>query len=403
MLAAIVFASLAAQARADVWSLTTADFQISNVTLRSIDEHGLSVVSASTQQSQSVAIERFLELSRAAGVRPAAAPPIASSFILRLRNGDLLAGDPVKLDGDAIVWREQTLGNLSVPLAQAVGFARSAVDAAAAVGGADDSARLANGDAVHGVISEMTASTLSIQPAAGGDATAIPLASVRGVIFAAVSSANASPAATTPSLRIHLTDGSILSVAALRGDEWTMHLTLDPATFSGSPSSDVAATSITAIEQVNGPVIWLSQRKPDENIQTPYLDAEFPAKFDRTVLGGPIRAGDRVYAHGIGVHAYSRLSWTIEPGDDRFRTQYAVDDDAPLAAVGVRIKLDGQVVHAVDGLKAGTIAPVVEIELHGKHTLTLEVVDNDNAGVQARLNWIEPAFERAQTSTTQGK
>ena len=36
--------------------------------------------------------------------------------------------------------------------------------------------------------------------------------------------------------------------------------------------SSVPLTSVVSIEQVNGPVIWLSSLPPSENVQTPYLE-----------------------------------------------------------------------------------------------------------------------------------
>jgi hypothetical protein len=376
--------------RADEWTLGTSDFRNDTVLLHGLDEHGAAVTTIPSQNAHTVGLDQFVEISRVIPITQR-----ASLFILRLRDGDLLAGEPVSLQADSVVWREDVVGNMTVPLSDAISFYRPDLAQARVPRAApDDSVRLANGDTVHGVLSELGGMAVSIQPAAGGDATSIPFGSVNSVQFAslgesATTSRSAGVAPVQAAFRIHLIDDSILTAASVRGDDWTMHLT-----FNQGPARDVPLSAIESIEQINGPVIWLSSIPPEENVQTPFLESGFPARFDRSVLGGPIQFGDRVYTHGIGVHAYSRLSWPIDPAYTHFRSQYAVDGDEPYADLTVQIRLDGQIVQARKGLRAGEITSVVELDLKGKHTLTLEAIDEQNEGVQARLNWIEPAFVR---------
>ena len=92
--------------------------------------------------------------------------------------------------------------------------------------------------------------------------------------------------------------------------------------------------------------------------------------------------------------------WPIGPRDQTFRTQFAIDGDAPYADVNVRIKLDGQVVHETRDLRAGILSPVIWLDVSGAHTLTLEV-EALNDQVQARLNWIEPALLRFKAPDAQ--
>src|SRR5207253_1520118 len=93
---------------------------------------------------------------------------------------------------------------------------------------------------------------------------------------------------------------------------------------NGGSGSGVPISSVTRIEQVNGPVIWLSSLAPLENVQMPYIGIDaHPARMDRTVEGEPIRIGSRTFARGIGVHAYSKLVFAIDAAAREFRTQYA--------------------------------------------------------------------------------
>jgi hypothetical protein len=378
--------------RADAWTVTTADFQNETVILHGLDEHGAAVTTVASQNAHTVPLDQFLELSRVVPLRQRPA-----RFVLQLRDGDLLDGEPVSLPGDSIVWREDVLGDCTLPLRDCISCSRFGLaQARRPAPASEDAVKLANGDAVNGVLSDLSASSVSIQPAAGGDATSIPLASVNAVEFASLGGGSSTTrTASQPEFRVHLMDDSILTATSIHGDDWAMRLT-----FAGNSPRNIPVSSIQSVEQINGPVAWLSSLTPTQNIQTPFLEAQYPARFDRTVLGAPIRFGDRTYTHGIGVHAYSQISWAIDPADGHFRTQYAVDGDSPYADLNVRIKLDGEVVHWRKGLRAGELSPVIDLDLKGKHVLTLEVEDEQNEGVQARLNWIEPAFLRGNLTTT---
>jgi hypothetical protein len=155
----------------------------------------------------------------------------------------------------------------------------------------------------------------------------------------------------------------------------------------------VPLAGVVSIEQVNGPVVWLSSKPPVENVQTPFLDRPAPARMNRTVLGELIRFGGRTYERGIGVHAYSRLAWEFDAARYKaFRAQYALDGQLPYANVTVRIKLDERVAHEVKDFRAGAISPLVVLDTRGAKRITLEVDWGDTYDVQDRFNWIEPAL-----------
>src|SRR5207237_982896 len=66
-----------------------------------------------------VPMEQFVELSRPGGGATGAIPatmPSAARFELQLTSGDRIAGDPVGVKGDAVVWKNATVGELAIPL-----------------------------------------------------------------------------------------------------------------------------------------------------------------------------------------------------------------------------------------------------------------------------------------------
>jgi hypothetical protein len=256
---------------------------------------------------------------------------------------------------------------------------------------AEDVITLANGDTVRGIISNISAEGVTVQ--AGGNETPVPSDGIRSVAFASTAAAKPpTQQGDSRSFRIRLDDGSIVTAPQLRTAATdTLVLTL-----ADKSTRNVPLSSVTTIEQLNGPVTWLSSRTPSENIQTPLLDTPRPARMDRSVTGKPIRFGDRAYARGIGVAPYSRMTWPIDAksrGDyQTFRTQYAIEGAGQYADVAVRVKLDNKIVHERPKLTAGEISPVVLVPLGSAKMLTLEVDFGGNYGVQDRFNWIEPAL-----------
>ena len=84
-----------------------------------IDASGLKVSSAE---------RRPLRSPRLISRRAAPPSPVANAakFTLHLTGGDSLAGEPANLTAEALVWKNPTLGEISIPTAGLVGFARNA-------------------------------------------------------------------------------------------------------------------------------------------------------------------------------------------------------------------------------------------------------------------------------------
>src|SRR3954470_11034792 len=104
---------------ADVWTLTSADLGATAVSLKSMDAAGLHVANVDGSNERVVPMADFAELERSVAVAPA-----GGKFVLHLLGGDHIAGDPVGIKGDAIVWRHPTVGELTVPMRDLKGMTR---------------------------------------------------------------------------------------------------------------------------------------------------------------------------------------------------------------------------------------------------------------------------------------
>lgn len=371
----------------DSWLLTTAEFRSQPITLQGIDSQGL-LVRAAGGDSKQVPLDRLLLLDRTE--KPA--PSATNRFVVILSGNDRAAGAAEAINGENLIWNSPVLGRLTLPMRSVVAIVRAgqplpAPRDPATTQQTEDIVSLLNGDSVHGIITGLAAAAVSVQQP-GGDTTDVPLETVARVTFA---STGAAPAGLAGGYRVSLDDGSAITASRIGlGADQVFHFL--PA--DGLDRS-VPLTSVVSIEQIDGPVVWLSSLRPIESVQTPFLDLSWPARMDQAVDGESIRFGQRSYARGIGVHSYSRLAYAIDPSWKAFRTQYAMAGEWPYADVTVRIKLDGKVVHEQADLRSGVLAPPVVIDLDGNQKqLTLEVDYGQNYDVQDRFNWIEPAFLR---------
>ncbi len=383
---------------ADDWLLTTIDFQTRRAELKSFDDKQLQFAG----DQPAVAIDKLLQIRRAT----TSAPPAANTWMANLAGGDRVVGKPVSTSGEIITWHSQPLGDVKLSMRALTSIERTGPMKRPANKNepprTEDVVQLANGDAVRGIVSDLSASSVTIQPAAG-DPTTLPVDSVIAVYFAAAPSATASQSKRqSRSFQLILSDSSIISCDGPRLNNGQVQasklLGVQAGDVQAGDAVSIPLGDVYSIEQVNGPVVWLSNVPPTEDIQTSFLDLNWPTKFDRTVDGSPIRLPDRAVARGIGVHAYSRLMFPIDGVTlTTFRTQYAIDGNAsasPLADVTVRIKLDGKVVHEQAHWRAGAVSPVVSLPLDSAKSITLEVDYGDNQDVQDRFLWIEPALLR---------
>jgi hypothetical protein len=197
-----------------------------------------------------------------------------------------------------------------------------------------------------------------------------------------------------------LNDDSFLTVPSLQASGENVSVTL-----ADGGKRELPLAAVLSIEQLNGPVSWLSSRKPAQAVQIPYFgNTTWPTRMDRTVGGKPIQFGSRVFGRGIGVHAYSRIDYALDGTYEAFRTQYAIaqEDRRQYADVTVRIKVDGKVVHEQANFRADVLSPVIVVDLPREaKMLTLEVDYGQANDTQDRFNWIEPALLRKKPATTQ--
>ena len=382
LLATLILTFTTAAHAAGQWTLTTADFQSRSVQLKTIDAAGVHLTPPAGGAEEIVPFDRFLDVSRTV-----VASPIMGKLVLHLAGGDQLGGDPLSIRGNDLIWSSPILGDIPIPMKQLASMTHPGATPADSRS-REDVVKLANGDTLRGIVAGFADGKVTVQADAGN--SDVPLGSVKEINFA-LSAGSAIP---TKGFRVRFDDGSSVISPSLTSTSEVTTLALGK-----SVVRPVDLGRVTSIEQVNGPVSWLSSRPPFESVYVPFIGAARTnaARMDHNWSGqDPIRFGAQEFAHGIGVHSYSRLSWNLDGTYQTFRTQYAIDtkDANTRADVTVRVLLDGKVAYEQPHVRAGTLSPVVVEKLDGVKKLTLEVDYGDNLDTQDRFNWIQPALVR---------
>jgi len=130
------------------------------------------------------------------------------------------------------------------------------------------------------------------------------------------------------------------------------------------------------------------------------LGMRYAAQVDRNYAGEPLRTGHRVYSRGLGVHAPSRLTWSLAGAWGQLRVRAGLDDSslggAYQGSVVFRIHVDGQVRWESPLVRGGEgSVDVPLIDLSGAETLTLEVDPATEQFFCDRANWLRPLLIRA--------
>ena len=116
---------------------------------------------------------------------------------------------------------------------------------------------------------------------------------------------------------------------------------------------------------------------------------------DRSVGGGPIRLGKRVYPKGLGTHAPSKLEYEIPAGFAHFEAMVGVDHDTTgRGSVIVSVYLDGERRFQSGVLTGVSDAVPIRIPLGSARRLLLEANPTPDGKQHDHLDWADARFTR---------
>ena len=142
---------------------------------------------------------------------------------------------------------------------------------------------------------------------------------------------------------------------------------------------------------------FLSELEPASEVATsPFgddLGMSWPVRRDRSTTGGPLRAGGRIWSRGLGVHAPSRVEYSLGGAWSGLRGSVAVDDEVlhlpARGSVRFRIHGDGELLWESAVLRGGD-EPVAfpELDVEDVQTLLLEVDMAEELHAGDRADWL---------------
>ncbi len=275
---------------------------------------------------------------------------------LVLADGTLLMAEVVAADKERLTVNSEVLGTLKLPLEVLSGIVfhlpsqpsdrDKLLDRPARATGDSDRLLLENGDELAGLFTGIVDDVAKLSTDVGP--VEIKIDRAAALIFNPTLK-HKPPQGNPLRAWVGLSDGSRLLATQLLLDHQSLKMTAMGQIFAASPAAMVF------LQPLGGRAVYLSDLKPAEYRQTPYLDLSWPYQSDRNVTGGQLRCGGRLYLKGLGVHSAARLTFSLLPqaGEGQgvragssfkqFAAELGIDDSTGgRGSVQFRVLVDGQ-------------------------------------------------------------
>ena len=141
------------------------------------------------------------------------------------------------------------------------------------------------------------------------------------------------------------------------------------------------------------------ESKPANSLVIVHEDVAGDTKLGRCAAAGgpPMRLGDKVYEHGIGVNSLSVLRINVAKPAKSFSSVIGLDRNVDHTAGSVRfhVGVDGKDVYATDVIRAGAAPKAIDVPLSGVKSfeLTVDVGGDDRGWDQADWADAKVAFQ----------
>ena len=377
--AAVVLLCLACVARGD-WTLMKSDLgKQGKINVNEWTKEGLSF----TDESGKVVTMAMREAGELVNDRPEGKS--TAGWRMKLRNGDMLLGEPGAMKGQNVVFTVAELGAIEVPIKVMGVLATKDAKGTAAAGADKDTLRLKNGDVLEGIFASMDETKVQMQGDQGN--TDVELERVERLTLGGAAVGRGIPAL---GWRVRFSTGTVLTTTSLT---WTINdITIkDPAGLERKCSAD----QIASVEVVGGGLMWLTELDPAKEEATSYFGTKWPMVMNKNVVGTALKVNNHVYTRGIGVHTRSVLTYDL---DGTFRTltmKCGMDDTAaPYGQANVAVVADGKVLWEAKGIKAGQAMGALTLPVTGVKHLELRAEPASRMDVLGRVDWVEAALHR---------
>ncbi len=240
---------------------------------------------------------------------------------------------------------------------------------------------LENGDELTGLIDRLDLDRVRLRTDAG------PIEADRRTVAAVLFNPALSRPAQPEGMYVWagLSDGSLLPAARIEMNTRKLAIT----TVAG-PTWPALPDDLVFLQPVGGRAVHLSALEPAGYRHVPYLDLQRPFQLDRSVDGGRLRCGGRMYLTGLGMHTAARLTYPLDAAYARFQSEVGVDDGTGgRGSVRFRVFVDGQEQFAAGPVRGGESPRTIDLDVTGAARLDLVVDFADRAHVLDHANWLD--------------
>ncbi|MFG0334555.1 MAG: NPCBM/NEW2 domain-containing protein [Maioricimonas sp. JB049] len=340
-------------------------------------------------------------------MKPPVAPPVSPGNWLLFANGDRVAAEAVRFDGEEILTRPaESLAfdewRIPVEMLAAVTWSQTGTSPGRLEtrlrmeGLREDLLLLTNGDRVTGELLTFDEQSVAIETSVGE----IPIERSRLAGLAFNPDLVVPPATTPQGAVIGFHDGGRLTVQSVRLDRSEAPRTFEVEPLFGD-ALRLPIEAVSVIELFRPGLRSLAEVASSDVAvgQTPYLSSAPPPVWNGSVAGGPLRLRGVTYPRGIGMLSGTSLTFAVQPGDEAFLAVVGIDDAADgQGSAQFRVLLDGREVWS-SGELTGRDEPVVAgpIDVAGAARLTLRVDFGEYGDIRDFADWCTPVIVRRPT------
>ncbi len=357
------------------WTVTTADFQRLEGDLKAVDDAGVRVQVGGAEQAlpwaQVVSADH-------AGVKLVSG---GEPFVVITRDGQRIAGAPVRLADEKLSWRNRMLGVLELPIEDVSGIVQAAAGTLPAGGGQEDLVVLANGDQLRGIIESDPDGGMAVQQQ--GTSTKVRWDNVKAVVLAKVG-ATTRRDETSGGLRIRLADGSVCQAQKLHRDGEQLHVQRD----AGELKLPLGA--IVSVENSGGKVRFLAGMEPKESRYVPYVQISDQQPAALKVLD-EVTVDGRAYRGVIQIRPRTTLTY-VSGVDGKVHLRYACARPGEMTDMDVKVLVNAKAAYEKQGVSSASVSDAVEAPVKVGDTVSIEVDYGKNFDVQDWLLLLEAAF-----------
>jgi hypothetical protein len=307
--------------------------------------------------------------------------PVPAS--VRFRNGDSVFGK-VTFPGPRQVKVAAGWGSITAPLAWCSAIRLQ--DQAALPGTVDQDTLILPNDRVQGEIDGIANGKVNLK--LGGKTVPVDLSRVSALAFA--NKGRGSEDRTGLRLGLDLGGGEKLT------GQWVA-LTPDLLTVKTEwgANVEIPVASLSRLEVKNGKLVYLSDLKPAELRQIPYLDGSYTLGLDRSATGRPLRLSGKGYSRGLGSHSRSDLTYALDGGFQTFAATLGIDDAVgPAGSVIFRVYGDDKPLFESPVVRGGDTPIDLKLPVKGVLLLRLEVDYADGGDAADLADWADARLLR---------